>query len=71
MTLLRVTRVQLQCPHREFLDALQQILLEAKCPVETDRESLTLAYSKPYESQVTQAVRTLRKDYQVTIQDAD
>ena len=70
VTLLRITRVQLRCPDREFLDALQRILLEAKCPVETDRENLTLAYSKPYESQVSSAVRMLRKEYQVTIEDA-
>lgn len=69
--LLRVTRVQLQCPDREFLGMLRQVLLEAKCPVEADRDSLTLLYSKTYESQVSQAVRALRKEYQITIEDAE
>jgi hypothetical protein len=69
--LLRVTRVQLQCPDREFLDALRRVLTEANCPVETNAESFTLSYSKLCEPQVSQAVRALRKDYQITIEDAD
>jgi len=70
VTLMRVTRVQLLCPDREFLDELQRILFDNKCPIETDRKKLTLAYSKRHESDVSNAIRTLKKNYKVKIEDA-
>ena len=50
VTLTRVTRVQLVCPDREFLDKLHRLLAEGKCPAEMDRKNLMLTYSKQYES---------------------
>ena len=50
VTLNRVTRVQLICPDREFLDKLHRLLAEAKCPAELERKNLVLTYSKQYES---------------------
>ncbi|MBL7037994.1 MAG: hypothetical protein ISR77_05155 [Pirellulaceae bacterium] len=70
VTLMRVTRVQLLCPDREFLDELQRILFDNECPIETDRKKLTLAYSKRHESEVSNAIRTLKKNYKVKIEDA-
>ena len=69
VTLMRVTRVQLLCPDREFLDRLQRLLTEKSCPVETDRKRLSLAYSNQYEKDVNQAIRTLKKEFDVTIDD--
>jgi len=69
ITLMRVTRVQLLCPDREFLDRLQRLLADANCPVEADRKRLSLAYSNQYEKEVSQAIRTLKKDFQVKIDD--
>jgi hypothetical protein len=69
ITLTRVTRVQLVCPDREFLNKLQRCLVEAKCPVEADREKLMLLYSKAHEAEVTKAVRALKGEYLIEIKD--
>jgi len=69
VTLMRVTRVQLVCPDRDFLDRLQRLLAEANCPVETDRKRLSLAYSNQYEKEVKQAIGTLKKEFEVKIDD--
>jgi len=67
VTLMRVTRVQLMCPDRNFLDRLQRLLAERNCPVETDRKRLLLAYSNQHDKEVSQALRTLQKEFDVTI----
>ena len=67
--LMRVKRVQLLCPDREFLQRLQTMLLGAGCPVEADSRNLSLAYSDRYEADVVKAIRNLKSDYQVTIED--
>lgn len=67
VTLVRVTRVQLMCPDRNSLDRLQRLLAERNCPVETDRKRLSLAYSNQHEKEVNQALRTLKKEFEVTI----
>ena len=69
VTLSRVTRVQLVCPDREFMDKLHRLLTESKCPAEIDRQNLMLTYSKQYESVVSTAIRRLRTDYQIEIED--
>ncbi len=67
--LMRVTRVQLLCPDREFLQRLQSVLLGAGCPVEADGKNLSLVYSDRYEPQVGKAIRGLGNEYQVKIED--
>jgi hypothetical protein len=69
VTLMRVTRVQLMCPDRNFLERLQRLLAEKNCPVETDRKRLSLAYSNQHEQEVNRAIRTLKKEFEVTIDD--
>jgi hypothetical protein len=69
VTLMRVTRIQLLCPDRDFLDRLQRLLAQKNCPVEMDRKRLSLAYSSQYEKEVNQAIRTLKKEFEVTIDD--
>lgn len=68
--LVRVTRVKLVCPDSEFLDRLHRALLAAQCLVEIDRKHLTLTYAKASEPEVTAALRSLKSDYQITIDDA-
>lgn len=68
VTLMKVTRVQLLCPDRDFLQRLQTVLLGAGCPVEADSKNLSLVYSDRYEAEVGKAIRGLRSDYQVTIE---
>jgi len=69
VTLMRVTRVQLLCPDRPFLERLQGLLADANCPVEADRKGLSLAYSNQYEKEVSQAIRALKKEFEVKIDD--
>ena len=69
MTLTRMTRVQLVCPDRELLDRLHHLLLEYQCPTEIDRPNLTLTYSKQYESAVANAIRRLKTEYRLEIDD--
>jgi hypothetical protein len=69
VALTRLTRVQLVCPDREFLAKLHGMLLESKCPAEMDLRNLALTYSKQYESEVSEAMRRLRTDYQIEIED--
>jgi hypothetical protein len=70
VTLTRVTRVELLCADCEFVDKLHRLLAESKCPAEFDRHNLLLTYSKQYESEVSNAIRRLRTEYQVEIEDA-
>jgi hypothetical protein len=67
--LTRVTRVQLVCPNREFLDMFHRLLVESKCPAEIDRKNLLLTYSKQYESEASNAIRRLKTEYQIEIED--
>lgn len=69
VTLTRITRVQLVCPDRDLLDKLHSLLLERQCPVEMDRPNLTLTYSKHYESAVANAIRQLKSEYRLEIED--
>ena len=69
VTLMRMTRVQLVCPDRELLDRLHRLLLEGQCPAEIDRPNLTLTYSKQYESAVANAIRRLKTEYRLEIED--
>ena len=69
VTLTRMTRVQLVCPDRELLDKLHRLLLECQCPAEIDRPNLTLTYSKQYESAVANAIRRLKTEYRLEIDD--
>ncbi len=69
VTLTRITRVQLVCPDRELLDTLHGLLLECQCPTDVDRVNLTLTYSKQYESAVASAIRQLKTEYRLEIED--
>ena len=69
VTLTRMTLVQLVCPDRALLDRLHRLLLECQCPAEIDRPNLTLTYSKQYESAVANAIRRLKSEYLLEIED--
>src|SRR5262249_32721771 len=69
VTLTRMTRVQLVCPDRAFLDKLHALLLERQCPAELDRPNLTLNYSRQYESAVADAIKQLKTEYQIEIEE--
>jgi hypothetical protein len=69
VTLTRITRVQLVCPDRAFLEKLHSLLLECQCPAEIDRPNLTLTYSKQYEPAAAAAIKRLKTEYQLEIND--
>lgn len=69
LKLMRVTRVQLVSPSQPFFDELLRLLVEAKCPVEADREKRLLSYARTNEPQVSAAIRALQTRYQVKIED--
>ena len=69
ITLMRVTQVQLLCPDRDFLQRLQGLLADVNCPVEADRKRLLLAYSSRHEKEVSRAIRALKKEFEVKIDD--
>ena len=69
VTLTRITRVQLVCPDRELLDKLHRLLMESQCPAEIDRPNLTLTYAKQYEAAVADAIRGLKGEYRIEIED--
>lgn len=69
VTLTRITRVQLVCPDRALLDKLHHLLLECQCPAEIDRPNLTLTYSKQYDPAVANAIRRLKTEYRLEIDD--
>jgi hypothetical protein len=67
--LKRITRVQLVCPDRDLLDKLHRLLLECQCPAEIDRSNLTLTYAKQHEPEVANAIRRLKSEYRIEIDD--
>ena len=69
VTLTRMTLVKLVCPDRELLERLHRLLQECQCPAEIDRPNLTLSYSKQYESAVASAIRRLKTEYRLEIDD--
>ena len=69
VALKRVTRVQLVCPEQRFFDNFLRLLVEARCPVEANREKLLLSYSTANEPEVSNAIRTLRTQYRIKIED--
>jgi hypothetical protein len=69
VTLTRLTRVQLICPNPELLAKLHGLLLKCECPAEVDRPNLTLTYSKQYEAAAANALRLLKTDYRVQLDD--
>ncbi len=68
-TLTRITRVQLICPDRGLLEKLHSLLLECQCPAEIDRPNLTLTYPKQHESAAANAIKRLKTEYQLEIND--
>ncbi|MFN0052181.1 MAG: hypothetical protein ACKV0T_08315 [Planctomycetales bacterium] len=57
------------CPNPELLDKLHLLLLESECPAEIDRPNLTLAYAKQYETNAANALRRLKIEYRVEMDD--
>jgi hypothetical protein len=71
VTLKRHTIITLHFPGSEALEKLRQALLEIRCPVEVDKDNLTVTFSKRYEPQVTQVIEALQKDYRIHIEDLE
>ncbi len=69
VTLKRQTTISLHFPDRQVLNTFRKALLDARCPVEVDRQNLTIAFAKPVESQVAKVIKSLESKYLIRIED--
>jgi len=69
ITLQRETHTTLHLPGVEVLDRLSVLLVEQRCLFTSDKHSLTITYAQRYEDQVKAAIKALRQDYTVRIED--
>ncbi|HEY52207.1 MAG TPA: hypothetical protein G4N94_01985 [Caldilineae bacterium] len=69
ITLQRETHTTLHLPGTEVLDRLSVLLAEQRCLFTSDKHSLTITYAQRYEDQVKAAIKALRQDYTVRIED--
>ncbi len=69
ITLRRETYTTLHLPSTEVLDRFSALLVSQRCLFTSDKHSLTITYAQRYEDQVKAAIKTLRKDYTIRIED--
>jgi hypothetical protein len=71
VTLMRHTTITLHFPTGRLLEKFRQALLDIRCPVEADKDNLTITFSRRYEPQVDQVVKALEKEYLIRIEDIE
>lgn len=69
MTLRRQTTINLHFPNGTVLEKFRKELLDVRCPVETDRDNLTITFFRKYETEVAKTIKTLGKEYRIQIED--
>ena len=69
VNLMRSMTITLHFPNRDFFEKFRQSLLDAKCPVKTGQDDLTLTFSRPYEDLVAGVLKALGKEYRIHIED--
>lgn len=67
--LKRTVRFSLQFPDAEMLDTFRKAALDLKCVLSTNRESLSVAYSKKEEGVVRAVLESLKARYDFRIED--
>lgn len=67
--LMRHTTITLHFPTGKLLEKFRQALLDIRCPVEADKDNLTITFSRRYEPQVDQVIQALEKEYLIRIED--
>jgi hypothetical protein len=69
VTLLRKTSITLHFSTGQVLKRFRQALLDIRCPVEADKDNLTITFAQQYEPLVEQATKSLAKEYLIRIED--
>jgi hypothetical protein len=69
VTLLRKTSITLHFPTGKVLERFRQALLDIRCPVEADRDNLTISFAQQYEPLVEQVTKSLANEYLIQIED--
>ena len=69
VNLMRSTAITLHFPNRDFFEKFRQVLLDAKCPVKTGQDDLTLTFSRRYEDLAAGVLQALGKEYRIHIED--
>jgi len=69
ITLRRETYTTLHLPSVEVQDRLSALMVNQRCLFTSDKHSLTITYAQRYEDQVKAAIKALRENYTVRIED--
>jgi len=69
LTLFRQTMISLRFPSSDTLEMFRKALLDARCPVEVDKERLTLTFLKHYEPHVMKVMQALAEVYLVRVEE--
>ena len=69
VNLMRSMAITLHFPKRDFFEKFRQSLLDAKCPVKTGQDDLTLTFSRRYEDLAAGSLQALGKEYRIHIED--
>ena len=71
VTLKRQTTITLHFPNDTVLEKFRKTLLDVRCPVETDRDNLTITFFRKYETEVAKTIKALGKEYRIQIEDIE
>jgi len=69
VSLMRSMTITLHFSNRDFFEKFRQALLDAKCPVKTNQDDLTLTFSRSYEDLAAGVLQALGKEYRIHIED--
>jgi len=67
--LKRTTRITLQFPSKSLLEKCRELLIREKCPIDVNMSEKTLTYLVRDKALVTAALKILKKDFSIRIED--
>jgi hypothetical protein len=70
VTLFSTTTIQLRFPGETIYEAFRTALLEARCPIEANPTDFTIRYSRQYQPQIDEIIRSLEDTYEIRIEEA-
>ena len=71
VTLKRQTTITLHFPNGTVLEKFRKALLDVRCPVEADKDNLTITFFRKYETEVAKTIKALGKNYRIQIEDIE
>lgn len=69
IVLKRETSITLYFPNESTLNALRKELIRIKCPFKVDAAAKTIVYLEQHKAMVMNAIKTLKKDFSIKIED--